>query len=142
MADTFLPNLMFGAVLAQVLLTFVLMTMMGRRRVRFLRESKTPFSAMALGERVYPAEVQKAANAFHNQLELPILFYAACLFALQYGAIDRVFVALAWAFVTLRVVHAIEHAGRNHVRIRAQIFALGALALCLMWGWLAFRVFA
>ncbi len=134
------PSALLFPVFVQVLLTFMLMFFMGRARTRFLKASNTHLSKIALREQEpYPVAVRQIANAYHNQLELPILFYAVTLFAIILNRVDITLVAMAWAFVTLRVVHAVIHATSNKVRQRAIVFALGALVLFLMWVWLAVK---
>ena len=42
-------------------------------------------------------------------------------------------VALAWAFVASRIVHAAIHIGPNKVRWRGPVFILGFLIVTAMW---------
>jgi len=135
-------NDLFFPALAQAGLTFVLLVWMGRVRLRSLSTEKVRVSQIALGQRAWPEPVQRVSNAFHNQLELPILFYAAILFAIQAHYLSGVFLSLAWAFVTARIVHVlIQTSGRN-IRLRFVAFAVGTILLAVMWALLTAHIIA
>ena len=81
-----------------------------------------------------PAEwVERPARAYMNLLELPVLFYVACALMLATGKFDSVQVALAWAFVLVRCVHALIHIGFNYVPLRFTAFSAGSIALGVLW---------
>ena len=81
-----------------------------------------------------PAEwIERPARAYMNLLELPVLFYVACLFMLASGRFDAVQVSLAWLFVITRYVHAFIYIGFNHVPLRFAAFLAGAVTLALIW---------
>ncbi len=67
---------------AQVALTFVLLFWMGFLRHRALRSGAVKADQIALREPHWPLRVLQIGNAFHNQLELPVLFYVVTLLAL------------------------------------------------------------
>ena len=83
----------------------------------------------------------RGADNFNNQFQLPVLFYVALLVAHATGA-GFGFVSLAWAFVALRLVHALIQWTYNRVAHRFVAYALGAFVLWAMWGLLAFDLFA
>ena len=60
---------------AQVALTFVLLFWMSVLRLRAVRSGRCRPQQIALREPNWPPRVIQIANAFHNQLELPMLFY-------------------------------------------------------------------
>lgn len=134
------PSLLFFPVFVQIMLTFTLLVAMGRARGRFLKETKTNPAKISLGQDLWPPEVKQVANCFHNQLELPILFYAAILFGIALNKADGVILALGWIFAISRILHAIIHTGSNYVPRRAAVYAAGALSLFLMWIWLFVKV--
>ena len=70
---------------------------------------------------------------FHNQLELPTLFYVVVLLALITQTLDVVLLVLSWMFVLARLVHAYIHVTSNRLDRRTGIFAVGVAALFLMW---------
>ncbi|HLM38613.1 MAG TPA: MAPEG family protein, partial [Microvirga sp.] len=87
----------------QVALTFVLLFWMGRSRVALLRSGEVKVRDIALGERQWHTKVQQAANAYHNQFEVPALFYALTALALVTRKADLAFVVMAWIFVASRL---------------------------------------
>lgn len=131
---------LFFPALAQVGLTFILLVWMGRVRLRSLSQEKVRISQIALGQRAWPEPVQRISNAFHNQLEMPILFFAALLFAAQFSYFSQVFIGLAWVFIALRLLHAfIQTTGRN-IRFRFMSYAAGVFVLAIMWTLLTVHV--
>ena len=122
-------------VFAQVLLTFVVYGLLGVARFRAIgiagRTRGSP--DLALGRYPWPEDADKRAHNQRNQFELPVLFYAVAAFALLVGAADFTMVALAWAFVASRIVHAAIHIGPNKVRWRSPAFTVGLLILAAMW---------
>lgn len=127
-------------VLVQAGLTFFLLFWMGKERVGAIRSGTVIRNQTG----VRPTWVGRAgtvSNAYHNQLEMPMLFYAVVLFALAINAADHVMTMLAWAYAGLRVVHAAIHTTYNKIPHRFGVFILSNLVLVAMWGKLAAHVF-
>jgi len=81
-----------------------------------------------------PAEwVERPARAYMNLLELPVLFYVACLLMLTTGGYDSVQISLAWVFVIARYVHAFIHIAFNYLPLRFAAFLAGVVTLAVMW---------
>lgn len=74
-----------------------------------------------------------AADNFRNLFELPVLFYLALTVAALSGLADAATLALAWAFVALRVLHSLIHCGYNRVMHRFTVYLAGAVALWALW---------
>jgi hypothetical protein len=127
-------------VFVQVLLTFALLFWMGRSRFAALRGKEVRVGEIALGERNWPPRVLQIANAYHNQFELPVLFYAAVAFALITRQAGFVFVILSWLYVATRFVHAYIYTTSNVLVWRFRIFLVGALILMAMWILLAVQI--
>jgi hypothetical protein len=117
----------------QVVLTFVLLFWAGHLRVGAVRRREVHLRDVALREPNWGPGETKAANAYHNQLELPVLFYVLTILAWLTKQADLLFVVLAWVFVALRVIHAAIHVTGNDVRQRFFAFAASALVLAIMW---------
>jgi len=120
-------------VFVQAGLTFGLLLGMAVLRTWVTATGVVKLKDIALREPNWPADVTKVANAFHNQLELPILFYAVTALALATQHAGTVLVTLAWIFVILRLIHAAIHVTSNTVRLRGTAWILGAFVLGLMW---------
>ncbi|HST94419.1 MAG TPA: MAPEG family protein [Microvirga sp.] len=129
-------------VFVQVALTFLLLMWMGRSRIASLRAGDVKVRDVALGERSWPTRIQQIANSYHNQFELPVLFYAIVALALITRKADLVFVVLSWLFVASRLVHAVIHTTSNKVSQRFAVFLVGVIVLMAMWIMFALGIFA
>ena len=104
--------------------------------------SRLPTSDFQLGESGRTPQRAVLANRnYMNLLELPVLFYVACLAAMLAGATSAALLALAWAYVVLRILHSLIHITYNHVLHRFLAFAASNGVLIAMWVLLALRVF-
>ena len=117
----------------EVIATFVLLFWMAHLRTRAFRIGEVKAQETALREPNWPPRVSQISNAFHNQLEVPVLFYVLTILALMTRHADLLFVVMAWIFVVLRLVHAYIHVTDNYVSRRGLAFILGAVVLSLMW---------
>ena len=127
--------------LAQVILTFILMIIMYHRRVN---EMKT--------KRIHPqraktrsithgvlTDSESSANNYSNLFESPILFYVAILLTLMLMVQDSIIVALAWIYVVARYVHSFIHVTYNRVMHRFSVFIFSSFILLALWvrlGWI------
>ncbi len=127
------PLALLYPVLAQVLLTLILLFWTARARLAALRAGSVRIPEVALSVEPWPDDVRKISNNFHNQFETPVLFYVLCGAATFLGATGIVMTLLAWAYVATRLVHSIIHVTTNRVRHRFAIFALGVAVLIVIW---------
>ncbi|GJE44271.1 MAPEG family protein [Methylobacterium soli] len=127
-------------VFVQVFLTFGLLIVLGRRRFAEIGAGRVRIGQIALGERNWPPKVQAAANAFSNQFEIPILFFALVPLALVTRKADLLFVVLAWIFVASRAAHATVYVTSNHVPTRFRLYMAGVAVLGIMWLIFAIRI--
>ena len=127
---------------AQVALTFGLLFWMGRLRVAALRAREVRMEDVALAPRgAWPERITRVGNAYQNQFETPVLFYALVALAILTRKADLLFVAMSWLFVLARVVHAYVYTTSNVVARRFQVFLIGTVVLILMWLVFAARIF-
>lgn len=124
---------MLMPVFAQVALTFVLLFWMQILRLRAIRKGQVPVHSVALREPNWPARITQIGNAYHNQLETPLLFYVLILLAIITQTADSILFVLSWLFVASRFVHAYIHLTSNRLPARASVFLVGAIGLALMW---------
>jgi hypothetical protein len=117
----------------EVILTFVLMLRMGALRNRDFRTGVVKPQDVALRQPNWPQRTAQAANSYSNQFELPLLFYVLTILEWVTRHAGVLFVALAWVFVIFRVLQASVHVTSNVVRLRGAFFAVGAVALMVMW---------
>lgn len=128
-------------VFAQVTLTFFLMVWMARARFAAVGAGHVKHADLKRDWTSWPERPTQIAAAYHNQFELPVLFYVAVLTALLTTQADYFFVILSWFFVVARLIHAYVHTGRNEIRTRFKAFLLGALILIVMWVYLLLKLF-
>ena len=121
--------------LAMMLLTMVVWIVMYVRRIGYLKANRVHPQKLTTPENVagiIPEEVQLPAYNLRNLLELPILFYALCLYLFLTGSVDAIYVGGAWAFVAIRTVHSIIHCSSNVVMQRFAAYMASSVVLWLM----------
>ena len=124
----------------QFALTVYVLTRMGQGRVRAVRSGQVKRAEIDT-KSAYSETVQKFANNYVSQFELPVLFYVVLAFALATGLVDFVLIGLAWAFVGARLVHCYVHTGSNRIATRFKIFVAGLVFLVGMWAWFGLQLF-
>ncbi len=123
---------------AMVVLTFVVLVILFRSRIRMVRDGLAPVSYFRTFQgAVEPDYAAKPARHFSNLFEAPTLFYAGCLAAMIVGVRGVAVLALAWGYVAARAVHAWIHLGGNRVRHRLRAYFISWLLLLALWGWIA-----
>jgi hypothetical protein len=119
------------ALAAWTLLVLVLIPLV---RVRSVRQREIAPDDFKHGESArVPANVTIPNRNYMNLLELPMLFYVVGILLYVTGGASHLVVAIAWAFVALRVVHSFIHLTYNHVLHRLAAFSLSNVALVLLW---------
>lgn len=126
-------------VFVQVGLTFVLLFWMARERFKSFREKTVQFGPPGTRP-VWPGRAGIVSNAFHNSLEMPMLFYAVIAFTMFANASDWLMLLLAWAYVMLRIVHAVIHTTYNHIPHRFFAYLASNFVLIVLWLRLAIHV--
>ena len=130
------------AMFVQVTLSLAVMIIMGRRRFGAAKNKQlnlNDFATMRLDNA--GDHVRVADRNFTNQFEIPVLFYAGCLLALQLNSASVVVAILACVFVITRILHSIIHLGSNNVRARFNVFLIGCVSVFAMWLAMIWRLF-
>lgn len=127
--------------LIQVALTFgVFAVMFVKRLAEFQnKDIKPQATATRARMREQLTDSAYAADNLQNQFEMPVLFYVAILLAITLLIRDPILAALAWVFVSFRILHALVHVTYNTVMHRFYLFACSTFALLALWvrlGWL------
>jgi hypothetical protein len=76
-----------------------------------------------------PDNVSWKADNYNHLHEAPTLFYAVAIVLAIIGQGDGFNTILAWAYVTLRVLHSLVQATVNRVALRFALFAMSSLVL-------------
>jgi hypothetical protein len=95
---------------------------------------------ISLGQKAWPERATQFSNAYSNQFEIPVLFYALVAIALPLRQMDLVMVLLAWVFVVTRYAHAGIYATSNNLNQRFSAFFAGAMVLLGMWIYFAMKI--
>jgi hypothetical protein len=86
----------------------------------------------ALYDDAWPESVLHLNNNIRNQFELPVLFYVLVFALIQINAVGTIALLAAWVFALSRLAHAYVHTGVNIVKIRRNIFLVGAVSVLVM----------
>jgi hypothetical protein len=126
---------MMGPILAQVLLSLLVLLYMASRRLPALAAKKpTPeqLQARKTYDEELPAFARFPSENYKNLFELPVLFFVLAFAALITGLGGTMMVTLAWIFVGTRVVHSLIHCTYNNVMHRFLVFLLGVIVVIAM----------
>ena len=88
-----------------------------------------------------PPQVRWKADNYNHLLEQPQLFYAVAISLAVMGDTSQASLALAWAYVALRVLHSLWQSIVNRILPRFALFALSSLVLFALTARAAMRVF-
>lgn len=114
--------------------TFAVLVLIPRARFGAARQKLVRASDFAYGESGnVPDEVRLPNRNYMNLLELPVLFYIACLTAYVTGKVDAWTLGLAWGFVALRIAHSLVHLTYNNVFHRLRAFGASVVVLAALW---------
>lgn len=132
---------MLFPMLALIGWTFVIMLLMGSRRISAVQAGRVHAREFALGESAaVPADCAIVNRHYMNLLEIPLLFYAVCLTYYVTQQADTTALVLAWAYVALRLGHSAVHLTSNRLFHRLLTFAFSNFSLMGLWGWLLVKL--
>lgn len=122
---------MLAPMLALIVWTFVIwFWMYGTRIPAMLGAKITPAEMQNKASlQKLPASVNWKADNYNHLHEQPTVFYALCIYTHLVGQSDTINVALAWAYVGIRVVHSLVQCTTNFVPLRFYIFATASVVL-------------
>lgn len=121
--------------LGMMVLTAVVWFVLYARRLPAMRRAGKPaqeYTTPEKGAGLLPESVSYPSNNFKNLFELPVLFYALCLYLFVTGTVERLDVIAAWVFFGFRVIHSAIHCTVNIVMARFLAYSVAALALWFM----------
>ena len=88
----------------------------------------------------WPEKARNVQNSYANQFELPVLFYVACMIALQFGQTGWLMGVFCWLFVVTRYIHAAVHFTTNKISHRFPAFLAGVFCMIVIWAYLAISI--
>lgn len=128
--------------LIMLALTFLIGFRLFYLRVHSVKYGKVKAGYYRLKEGQGPdRKTQQAENAYNSQFQMPILFYLSVILAELYQLDNLILMGLVWAFVILRIIHALILMGPNILLYRMMVFWLSTLDLIAIWcliAWLHF----
>lgn len=125
----------FQPFFAMMLVTFVVWIYMYIRRTSFLVSGRVDLRKVDTPAKMdvsVPADINLPAYALKNLFELPVLFYALCLYLYMTGNVDDQYVIGGWLFVAGRLTHAVIYCAYNKVMHRFIAYFSSALLLWAM----------
>lgn len=122
-------HLILYPVLVQILLTIGVYIKLRAAKNRAISEWTVDETRRALYEDAWPESVRKINNNIRNQFEAPVLFYVLALMLFALNAVGAVSLALAWIFVSSRIVHVYVHVGSNKIPPRRRAFLIGCIMI-------------
>ena len=123
--------------LGMLVLTAVVWFYMYARRIPAMKKARAPVQTYTVPEKtieLLPESINYPAYNLKNLFELPVVFYALCLFLYVTDTVDTAYLVAAWLFLAFRVLHSIVHCTSNIVMLRFYLYAAAALALWFMLG--------
>jgi hypothetical protein len=130
-----MPTAILWPTFALVALVYVVWIVMFVRRFALMRRNPPRPEDFADGEAAmrYFRPVEMPANNLANLFQMPVLYFALVPLLMFTHHAGHVQVALAWAYVALRVVHGLIHIGPNNVQQRFLVYLASCLVLAAMW---------
>ena len=123
---------MLGPVIALVAWSLVMWIWMYVARLPAIRASGMtldPEAPRGTQMATLPARVRWKADNFNHLMEQPQVFYAVAIVLALLGVDSAASLALAWAYVALRVIHSLFQALVNTIPIRFVLFVLSNVPL-------------
>lgn len=125
----------FHPFFAMMLVTFAVWVYMYMRRTSYLAGERVDLRKVDTPAKMdlnVPADINLPAYALKNLFELPVLFYALCLYLYVTSSVDGFYLAAAWIFVVGRLLHVVIYCVYNKVMHRFIAYFSSALVLWVM----------
>ncbi len=117
-------------ILVLVAWTLVVWVWMVGTRVPAMQKAKMhPQKAARTNALDLPTNVLQVSDNYNHLMEQPTIFYALIAYVYLAGAESQLNIALAWAYVGLRIAHSLVQNTVNVVMIRFYLFVASTLCL-------------
>lgn len=121
--------------LGMLALTMAVWVFMFIKRMSYITANNIDAADMKTPEdvqKIIPGDVAASANNLKNLFELPVAFYAVCLYLIVVVQVDQVHYYCAWTFLIFRIIHSIIHCSYNKVMHRFAAYLISSIALWVM----------
>ncbi len=125
----------FTPFLGMLMLTLIVWAYMYVKRLSWLSANNVDPQDLSTPDKlvkVIPEEINNPANNLKNLFELPVLFYALCLYLYVTQQVDTIFLTAAYVFFVFRAIHSVVQCTFNKVVVRFSVYAISSLALWVM----------
>lgn len=122
----------FAPFFGVMLLTLAVWLYMYARRLSFLFVNRIDYRTIDTRDKAaaaIPEEITYASDNLKNLFELPVIFYAVCIYLYATGSVDTLYLVAAWWFFVFRIVHSYIHCTSNNVPQRFGAYIISAAAL-------------
>ena len=116
-------------------LTMVVWIFMFIRRIGYVSANNLDAESMKSPgglKELIPDDVASSSHNLKNLFELPVLFYAVCLYLTAALQVDDIHVYCAWTFLVFRILHSVIHCTYNKVMQRFTVYLISSVALWVM----------
>jgi hypothetical protein len=83
-------------------------------------------------ESILPKPIMWPSHNYSHLVEQPTLFYATIIILALLGAATPLNIALAWAYVGLRIIHSLWQIKVNTIPVRFMLFLLSSTVLIVL----------
>lgn len=128
--QTIFTETILTPVLALVAWSLIVWIWMYATRIPAMEKAKIDPQAAARTRTLdLPPNIMNVSDNYNHLMEQPTIFYALVFYVYLSGAENPLNIALAWAYVGLRVVHSLIQNTANIVMVRFLVFSLSTLCL-------------
>ena len=128
-------NTIFIPFVGLMLLTFIVWIYMYYLRLSYMYKNRIKPEALATSQgllKTVPEKTNLPAENLSNLFELPVLFYALCVYLYLAQQVDSIYIVLAWCFLVFRVCHSVIHCTYNNVKQRFSVYILASVSMWAM----------
>ena len=125
-------NSIFIPFFGLMLITILVWVYMYYLRLSYIVSKKVNPQSLATTRQVIdvvPERLNSPSENLINLFELPVLFYATCIYLYVTQQVDYTYLTLAYCFLIFRTIHSVIHCTYNKVTHRFYIYALSSLIL-------------
>jgi hypothetical protein len=128
------PKSIFYPMIALAALTFAVLLILPFKRIGAARQGRVRPHDFKYGESAnVPGDVAIPNRNLMNLLEMPVLFYAACITFYVTKTVDATAIWLSWSYFALRLGHSAVHLTYNKVLHRLAVYAASNVVLAVLW---------
>jgi hypothetical protein len=128
------PKSILYPMTALAALTFAVLLVLPYKRIGGALKGRVKARDFKYGESAnVPGDISIPNRNLMNLLEMPVLFYAACITFYVTKTVDGTALFLAWLYVALRGAHSAVHLSYNWVIHRLVVYAASNVVLLVIW---------